>query len=133
MIHSIPVFIENKAQHKKNCFSQTAQNHVITIMPRSRRGPAFLQHKIRPMSVVAPRSRGGPALLQHKTTFIDAKVYSLAAAVAAWQWQCGGGSSSLAAAACVEYPYIKPGYKIHIQAPILPITRYYKTSPNDSP
>ncbi len=33
----------------------------------------------------------------------------------------------------VEYPYIQPGYKIQIQAPILPITRYFETSPNDSP
>ncbi len=33
----------------------------------------------------------------------------------------------------VKYPYIQPGYKIQIQAPILPITRYYETSPNDSP
>jgi hypothetical protein len=30
-------------------------------------------------------------------------------------------------------PYINHGYKIHIQAPILPITRYYKTSRNESP
>ncbi len=31
----------------------------------------------------------------------------------------------------VKYPYIQPRYKIHIQASILPITRCYKTSPND--
>jgi hypothetical protein len=34
---------------------------------------------------------------------------------------------------CVKYPYIQPGHKIHIQAPILPVARYYETSPNDSP
>ncbi len=33
----------------------------------------------------------------------------------------------------LKYPNIQPGYNIYIQAPILPITRYYKTSHNDSP
>jgi hypothetical protein len=80
--HSIPVFLKKKPSTKKNCFLQTAQNHVITITPRSKRGLAFLQHKIRPMSVVAPWRRKG-----HNITFINAKV-------TAWQRQQqldGGG------------------------------------------
>ncbi len=36
-------------------------------------------------------------------------------------------------ATSVKYPYIQPGHKIHIQAPILLITKYYETSPNDNP
>jgi hypothetical protein len=52
-----------KKPSTKKILSQTAQNHVITLAARSNRGPAFLQHEVRPMSVIAPRRRRGLAFL----------------------------------------------------------------------
>ncbi len=64
VINSISVFVK-KDQAQKNCCSQTAHNHVITVVPRSRKGPAFLQHKIRPCLLL--RQGGGEGRPSYST------------------------------------------------------------------